>query len=98
MDRIDFVKQLNCNDKMAEKFDELMSLYDLTNVHHEKASMSINNNKTLSLDLKLPSNSLAIEVKGSLDRAELSNYDNKYVVETTLENETINVKLNRVSG
>lgn len=98
MDRIEFMKQLDCDARIIEKFDEFMSLYDLTNVHLEKASMSINNSKTLSLDLKLPSNSLAIKVKGSLDRAELNNYDNRYVVETTLKNKTINIKLNRVSG
>ncbi len=74
-----------------------MSLYEIANIH-SNAELSINNDKPLSLDLILPSNNIAAKVKGSLDRVELSNYNNKYVVETTLNNEIVNLKLNKVSG
>lgn len=97
MDRIEFVKQLECKEKMTENFDEIMSLYDIVHIH-KNAELHLNNDKPLSLDLTLPSNNIAARVKGSLDRVELTNYNNKYVVETTLDNKIINLKLNKVSG
>ena len=49
MDRLEFVEKLDCKDEMAENFDEIMSLYEIANIH-KNAELSINTNKPLSLD------------------------------------------------
>lgn len=99
MDRIDFVDSSKCHDLMPNYFGELMSMFEIINVYADKdISMNINTNNFLSLDLTLPSNEKANSLKGSLDRVEITNYDNKYVVETTLNKKTLNLRLNKVSG
>lgn len=99
MDRIDFVNSSECQNLIPNYFGELMSMFEIINVYADAdVSMNINTNKFLSLDLTLPSNERANSLKGSLDRVEITNYDNKYVVETTLNKKTINLKLNKVSG
>lgn len=99
MDRVDFVESSKCQELMPNYFGELMSMFEIINVYADKdVSMNINTNNFLSLDLTLPSNEKANSLKGSLDRVEIINYNNKYVVETTLDKKTVNLRLNKVSG
>lgn len=101
MDRLEFVERFKYKEEMPISFNELMSLFNVVDMYVPNSSqlpIHLSKSKNLSLDFTLPSTESAIILKGTLDRVELVNYDNKYVVETTLDQKTINLRLNRVSG
>lgn len=98
IDRLDFIENLGLKDDMVGNFDEIMSLYEVATIPNQ-AELSLNSDKSkISVDLALPSDDMAAKVKGYFDQIEITNYKNKYVVETTLNDKTINLKLNKVSG
>lgn len=97
MDRIQYVEHLGCQNDMISNFDYMMSVYDILDIYKNDIQTTFNTN-TLCFELKLPSEKLASKITNRLNVTEISNYNNRYQVEAVVIDNTINLKLNKVSG
>lgn len=100
MDILQFVTTVDpsCEKGMImNNFGKMMSMFDIIKPHEEDL-IQIESIDSISLDLTLPSNELARDIKSRFDRIEMSKYNDSYVVKTTLTENKLRLHLNEVSG